>query len=102
MERDKEREAQRRRDNFPGDPEEAFRKCLGGIMRQPSGAGFPPLPDLDDVIEEFCRRAREAMGSVGFGASGTYGLAPDRGGNTAVPWTGAINEDIWNALRQGY
>jgi hypothetical protein len=102
MERDKEREAQRRRENFPADPEEIFRKCLGGIMRQPPGPGLPPLPDLDDVLEEFCRRAREGIGSMTLSPSGSFGIAPDIGGNTALPWTGDLNEDIWNALRRGY
>ncbi|MDR1041904.1 MAG: hypothetical protein LBR80_17415 [Deltaproteobacteria bacterium] len=103
IERDKEREAERRRTNFPDDdPESIFRKCLGGILRGPSPAGLPPLPDMDDAIEALCRAARREMGKTLAVPSPAYGLAPDRGANTTLPWTGTLNEDIWNALRQVY
>jgi hypothetical protein len=101
--RDKEREAERRRGLFPElDPEAVFRKCLGGIMAAPAAGVLPPLPDLNDALDQFCRAAREGMGNPTLSPSGSFGLAPDKGANTALPWTGGLNEDIWNALRQGY
>jgi hypothetical protein len=103
MERGKEREAERRRESFPQEePEGLFRRCLGGILGGPAAPGFPPLPDLDDAVEELCRAARRGLGQIHLSASGTYGLAQEPGGNAALPWTGSLNEDIWNALIQGY
>jgi hypothetical protein len=97
----KEREAERRREAFAQeDPESLFRQCLGGITAAPAAAGFPPLPDLEDAVESLCRSARRGLGSPSLSPSGSFGLPMLGGGNVSLPWTGALSEDIWDALRQ--
>jgi hypothetical protein len=101
MEEEREREEERRRESYPDKTreEDIFEKCLGGIYGGVSTPpGFPGIPDLEDITDELCAIARREIGNAAAvpGKGFALGRAPMT--NSVLPWTGALREDIWNAL----
>jgi hypothetical protein len=103
MERELEKEEERRRATYPDPNEERnfIEECLGNIYRGPVFPGFPSVPTIEDAVRDFCREMRREMGSKSLGYVGLGGnlLGNDYPLNTVTPQETMINEDIWNALR---
>jgi hypothetical protein len=101
IEAEREKEAERRKNSYPDkDSEKSFlEQCLGSVYQHVPFPGFPPVATPEDMVKELCREARRELGSATSVLGGyTRLLGRVIGTNTAAPWNGLINEEIWNAL----